>query len=639
MWPISMFSLPLKQFISYLRGEDKNDDIESTGIKSASYQDRTEIGKDADTENRDEECGKVLNEKQDYQQTYATSEKTHRHGAGDAVQLEMDDTCSNDSFENISLTDLDYTLKNLSNSLNMRHSLSEVVNEEKAMIRELTDTNDGLNTQVETETTFIKHDSVSKQFATNRERIFSASASTTQNSATEIHAIVIEKDSLSGDSVSDIDMTFTEQEPSSEYSPTGIYTDELESLDSANELYEREGQFAFEDFLATNTRQTQFKNGDTLSRDASVSSPELDIPDDMHAASLNSRAGHTNLAFIPETNTVTDDEVNNSRPFSGSVENEKSARSHWQKIKKSPIGDTKTGQSAKIIWPNPTIATRLLQSYARVKERRKSKGVTFIDVVRTVHRRRLANRLKSFVDINISKSFHFSTRKYYDIDEEKASGQEDGRYQNLWWKKKPKTGREKIRQYKFFGMVLWLLFVTTRNKSPFLPCSNTTLASGSSQSFYISVFLLNQSLLENVLITVFYARRYYFLIYVQYASLCLGAMFYRYTVMALSFRTVQSGQTVYTHCRSSLIRFYTVCSSVCIFWMNIFLLKHIARILGWLQQFFGIWIFRTSTAFLSYQADDFVSIINKIRAEIYQVQNFSIFHCLRMPNARRLAKE
>ena len=40
----------------------------------------------------------------------------------------------------------------------------------------------------------------------------------------------------------------------------------------------------------------------------------------------------------------------------------------------------------------------------------------------------------------------------------------------------------------------------------------------------------------------------------------------RSTVMFLSFRTDRSGQTVQT--RSSLIRVYTVCNSLCIFWMH-----------------------------------------------------------------------
>ena len=40
------------------------------------------------------------------------------------------------------------------------------------------------------------------------------------------------------------------------------------------------------------------------------------------------------------------------------------------------------------------------------------------------------------------------------------------------------------------------------------------------------------------------------------------------TVIFLSFRTDRSGQTVQTQIRSSLIRVYTVCNSLCIFWMH-----------------------------------------------------------------------
>ena len=40
------------------------------------------------------------------------------------------------------------------------------------------------------------------------------------------------------------------------------------------------------------------------------------------------------------------------------------------------------------------------------------------------------------------------------------------------------------------------------------------------------------------------------------------------TVMFLSFRTDRSGQTVQTQMRLLLIRVYTVCNSLCIFWMH-----------------------------------------------------------------------
>ena len=40
------------------------------------------------------------------------------------------------------------------------------------------------------------------------------------------------------------------------------------------------------------------------------------------------------------------------------------------------------------------------------------------------------------------------------------------------------------------------------------------------------------------------------------------------TIMFLSFRTGRSGQTVQTQIRLLLIRVYTVCNSLCIFWMH-----------------------------------------------------------------------
>ena len=51
-------------------------------------------------------------------------------------------------------------------------------------------------------------------------------------------------------------------------------------------------------------------------------------------------------------------------------------------------------------------------------------------------------------------------------------------------------------------------------------------------------------------------------------TVCPDLSFRKLTVMFLSFRTDRSGQTVQTHIRSSLIRVYTVCTSLCIVWMH-----------------------------------------------------------------------
>ena len=52
------------------------------------------------------------------------------------------------------------------------------------------------------------------------------------------------------------------------------------------------------------------------------------------------------------------------------------------------------------------------------------------------------------------------------------------------------------------------------------------------------------------------------------ANIIVHTVYDKYTVMILSFRTDRFGQTVQTQIRSSLIRVYTVCNFVCIFWSH-----------------------------------------------------------------------
>ena len=474
-----MFSVHFKQFFSYLRGEivsqDGNLTIKGTEATSASFEDGSlDVQKEA--EQYGKEYGKILNQNSEEQFTHLESGAPHRNAGIGALQKDPRDTCSEDSFENISITDLDYSLTNLTNSLhNVRHSLSEVVNKETAM-------HDGLNTPIETETTFIEHESLSETVETashnelntpietettfiEHEPLFEIVESdiaaispevplSPRHSATEIQAIVIANGSLSDDSCSDIDLP--SKAPPSEYSPNRIDIYDSDSLDSTNETFKGEDQFAFEDFLAASTKQTKFTDEDKFSRDVVKEIPELTLKEDKNNALFNSMSAHTNLAFISETDTENDDQFDKNRPISESVHNKTSATGRWLKIKKATVDDTKTDSSAKVLWSNPAIAAQLLQSYKRAKERRQRKSISLFDVVRTVHGRRLGNRLKSFVDSNISTHFHFSTRKYYDIDDEDDGGQEIGRYKRPWWKKKPKTGRERIVQYKFFGMTFCL---------------------------------------------------------------------------------------------------------------------------------------------------------------------------------------
>ena len=71
-----------------------------------------------------------------------------------------------------------------------------------------------------------------------------------------------------------------------------------------------------------------------------------------------------------------------------------------------------------------------------------------------------------------------------------------------------------------------------------------------------------------------------------------------YTVMVLSFRADKSLQTLQTQIRllleSSLIRVYTVCNSLCIFWMHFSMVKppcskfRVLQQIFWVSEFLGV---------------------------------------------------
>ena len=58
------------------------------------------------------------------------------------------------------------------------------------------------------------------------------------------------------------------------------------------------------------------------------------------------------------------------------------------------------------------------------------------------------------------------------------------------------------------------------------------------------------------------------LVYLRFKIFLKNSLCYRYTVLFLSFRTDRSGQTVQIQIRLLLIGVYTVCISLCIFWMH-----------------------------------------------------------------------
>ena len=72
------------------------------------------------------------------------------------------------------------------------------------------------------------------------------------------------------------------------------------------------------------------------------------------------------------------------------------------------------------------------------------------------------------------------------------------------------------------------------------------------------------------------------------------------TVMILSFQTDMPGQTVQTQIRSSLIRVYTVCQSVCIIWTHYSMVElHSSNFRVITTNFFGVRIFRKFTVHLA----------------------------------------
>ena len=81
------------------------------------------------------------------------------------------------------------------------------------------------------------------------------------------------------------------------------------------------------------------------------------------------------------------------------------------------------------------------------------------------------------------------------------------------------------------------------------------------------------------------------------------------TVIFLSFRTDRSRQTVQTQIRLLLIRVYTVCNSLCIFWMHVFNETPSCSTfrVGWLHQTFWVSEYLGSYGKVNFVHDDISS--------------------------------
>lgn len=134
--------------------------------------------------------------------------------------------------------------------------------------------------------------------------------------------------------------------------------------------------------------------------------------------------------------------------------------------------------SDNVLKTNPIVAARLLQSYKRTKDRTAEKKLTVFDTFAKVHFKRLKFKLHYFIDHNADPSYQFKKKKYY-WESSSSSDDDDDllrqpydpysvRKKKKWWMKKPKTCKERLRQYKFYGKKsIYRKSIQNENKSLF----------------------------------------------------------------------------------------------------------------------------------------------------------------------------
>lgn len=185
------------------------------------------------------------------------------------------------------------------------------------------------------------------------------------------------------------------------------------------------------------------------------------------------KSGETNEAFEGD---VDDDVITPMRSEMGAEgtsvrrrtvnERKPSAADRWQNLaaSKDVLVSAPSLARKNILTTNPLIATRLTQSYQRAKKRISEQHPSKWQTFKNVHLKRLKAKLRYFIDHNADSSYQFKKKKYY-WESSSSSDEDDVTDWNnpysikkkKWWMKKPKTGNERLKQYKFFGKMIFIL--------------------------------------------------------------------------------------------------------------------------------------------------------------------------------------
>lgn len=213
---------------------------------------------------------------------------------------------------------------------------------------------------------------------------------------------------------------------------------------------------------------------DKTSRDKdSAKQPTVSIISNVRFDTQGLKSGETNKAFEGD---VDDDVITPMRSEMGAEgtsvrrrmvkERTLSATDRWQNLaaNKDVIVSAPSMTRKSILTTNPLIAARLTQSYQRAKKRISEQHPTKWQTFKNVHLKRLKAKLRYFIDHNADSSYQFKKKKYY-WESSSSSDEDDVTDWNnpysikkkKWWMKKPKTGNERLKRYKFFGKMIFIL--------------------------------------------------------------------------------------------------------------------------------------------------------------------------------------
>ena len=170
--------------------------------------------------------------------------------------------------------------------------------------------------------------------------------------------------------------------------------------------------------------------------------------------------GATNIAFVPDT---ADDNWGKNRNIPENNDHENiTAKKRWEMLRdvKVPLA---LQSNSKILRTNPDIAAKLTQSYKRAKKRVRAREISWVSVLRRIQLRKVSNAFRAFLDSHAaSEAKHQFTRpKYYEYSESSSeydSNDEDRDFykhprKKRWYRMRPKTGKEKLEQFKFYGKI------------------------------------------------------------------------------------------------------------------------------------------------------------------------------------------